>query len=170
MIKYKRFAAALAVTLISFAGGCISKPEETMVNIPTTVSLVTNDSIYLIVCQPIDNTDDIADPSAGVLLTIGRYTLEAEDLTYRYFRAPKPLIIASYEFGQRRGGQRVNGGIAIPKDELAAGAQKYVYVDDKAKNGKIFVWRITDDFNTKRGQKWFLNTDKRDNAPAQSAP
>jgi hypothetical protein len=158
-MKLKFFAVAAVSAVIALSGGCFSRSSETAACIQTTVSQVKNDSLYIIVNQPFDNTDDLTDPEYGIVFSLGKYVLEAEDMNYRYYRSPKALMMASYEFSQRRGGSKFYGGIAVPKSGDALTMQFYTYMDDKSKNGKILIWKMTGDFNAKRGEKWFLSTD-----------
>jgi hypothetical protein len=167
----KSFPIAASLALLLLAAGCISMGEDQREVVQTTVSPSTSETLYLVVNQPLDNTDDIDDPSQGVALPIGKYKLESEDADYYYFRASKPIMITTYEFGHQRNGVRIYGGIALGKNDNNAAPTPHAYVDDsKSKNSKILVWKMSPDFLLKRGQKWFLSTDKKDTQNTATLP
>ena len=157
-MKLLSIAASLALVLL--CAGCATSVDQ-MEQVQKTVSHTTRENLYLVVNMPLDNTDDLDDPAQGIAFPIGTYKLEAEDLDYWYFRAPKPITMAVYEFGKQLNGMRIYGGIALSKTGDNATPAPHAYVDDKAKSGKILIWKMSPDFLSKRGQKWFLSTDKK---------
>jgi hypothetical protein len=157
----KRFLTALFAATLLMTAGCATDYEQTIQE-PAIVTPTTSKTLYLIVNKPLNNTDDAYNPSEGIVFLIGKYMLEAEDINYWYFRAPKPIIVATYDFGKQTSGTRFYGGIAISKrgDNTKPTACAYTDESTKDKNNKIRIWRMSDDFQKQRGIKWALCTDK----------
>jgi hypothetical protein len=157
----KRFLPVLFTATLLTIAGCATDYEQ-MIQEPTIVSPTTSKTLTLLVNKPLNNTDDIYNPSEGVIFLIGKYQLEAEDINYWYFRSPKPIVISSFDFGKQTNGTRIYGGIALSKrgDNTQPVACAYTDESTKNKNNKIRIWRMSDDFQKQRGIKWSLSTDK----------
>lgn len=170
----KLYAALLATCAILLTG-CGTTYESQVQETHVVVTPSTSEDIYLVVSKPLSDTDDVYDPSQGIVLPLGKYTLECEDINYWYFRAKKPLILALYEFGNQTNGMRLYGGIALSKAGDHATPTPNAYADDTGKNGKILIWSMSKEFMKARGDKWRLSTDAelptaaaQTEAPAQS--
>jgi hypothetical protein len=163
----KTIAALFSVSALLLAG-CSTPYESQVQETHVVVTPATSKDIYLVVSKPLNDNDDVYDPSQGVVMPIGRYNMECEDINYWYFRAPKPLVLALYEFGHQTNGMRLYGGIAISKTPGNLTPNPSVYVDD-TKNGKVLIWNMTKEFFKNRGEKWRLSTDPAWNAQPADA-
>lgn len=159
--SYAAILSAFAILLTGCATTFESQVQETRV----VVTPSTSEDIYIVVSKPLSDTDDTYDPSQGVVLPLGKYALESEDINYWYFRAPRPLVLALYEFGHQTNGMRLYGGVAISKTGDNSTPVPTIYADDSGKNGKILIWTTSAEFMKARGDKWRLSTDAIKAAP-----
>jgi hypothetical protein len=171
----KLYAALLATCAILLTG-CGTTFESQSQETRVVVTPATSADLYIVVAKPISDTDDSYDPSQGIVLPLGKYTLESEDINYWYFRSKKPLVLALYEFGQQSSGMRLNGGVALSKTGDHSKPTPCAYADDAGRNGKILVWKMSKEFMKNRGSKWRLSSDAPfpstfvQPAPAESKP
>lgn len=163
---YSTFLSAIA--LLSIAG-CSTSNDPSFIEERRSVSAIISQELYVVVKQPINDTDEVFDPSIGIIFPIGRYVLEAEDAQYWYFRAPKPLKMAVYEFGKTVNGVSIYGGLAISKAGDNTEPKPLTYVDDKTRTSKVIVWKNSPVFPTLRGTKWVLSTDRTTTPDADSS-
>lgn len=160
-MRLRILLAAIAVAALPlFFSGCASKNQTQSIERRAKVSEATNKDLFVIVSQPIEDTDDPRDPALGTKLPIGKYYLEAEDDSFWYFRSVKPIVLSTYDLdGSESNRMRIYGGIALAKTGNNAQPQPCVYVDDQNKSGKIQIWLLSKEFLKIRGVKWHLSTD-----------
>lgn len=156
----KKIHLYLLLAATALLTGCSTVNDTPVMETHVVVTPSTSEDIFLIVTKPVSDTDDSYDPSQGVVLPIGKFLLESEDINYWYFKAPKPLVLALYEFGHQTNGMRIAGGVALRKTNAdPAQPLAYMYTDDTTRNGKILLWHTTKEFAKNRGDKWRLSTD-----------
>lgn len=162
----KKTYTAILFALTALLVGCATNSDTLLQETHVVVTPSTSEDIYLVVSKPLSDTDDVYDPTQGVSLPMGKYEMESEDINYWYFRAPRPVVLALYEFGRQTTGMRLYGGIALSKagDNTLPGP--CIYTDDAGKNGKILIWTTSPEFLKSRGEKWRLSTDAATPAPA----
>jgi hypothetical protein len=81
----------------------------------------------------------------------GTYALEAEDVDYLYFRAPRPIELRVLDHGQPVHGRDVPGGLAIAKGFSMVPAATYI---DAEPGTKTLVFKHGGEFLSMRGSKW----------------
>lgn len=165
----KKSYAALLFALAAMMTGCATTFESQVQETHVVVTPATSEDVYIVVFKPLSDTDDTYDPSQGVVMPLGKYQLEAEDINYWYFRAPKPVVLALYEFGRQTNGMRLYGGIALSKAGNNSEPIPSFYTDDSNKNGKIIIWSTSPEFLKARGEKWRLSTDAPTEASREAA-
>jgi hypothetical protein len=90
--------------------------------------------------------------SKAVRLPQGRYTLEAEDEEYLYFRAPSAIEMRLLEQGRPIEGPDIPGGLALGKAFFpATSPAAYIDVDT---DHKMLVMKLGYDFMQMRGKQW----------------
>ena len=91
--------------------------------------------------------------TAAIALPSGRYSLEAEDDTYHYFRAPGRISLQRVEGGQAVGGEDLPGGVAVAKAPFNP-IQAVAYVDVRS-GVKRHALRLGESFLKLEGRDWF---------------
>ena len=90
----------------------------------------------------------------GLRFPRGRYTLEAEDSDYWYFRSPAPLEFRDFDRGQPANTRNVPGGLMLAKHfSMLPGAG---YIEGEGAT-KVMVWKLGGDFLQLEGKYWSKN-------------
>jgi hypothetical protein len=84
----------------------------------------------------------------------GRYTLEAEDNEYWYFRSPDPLEFRDFEKGQTTNTRNLRGGLMLAKHFSMLPGAGYIEGENTA---KVMVWKLGQDFARLEHKGWSKN-------------
>lgn len=97
---------------------------------------------------------DAAPATRGLRFPPGRYTLEAEDADYWYFRAPAPLEFRIFADGKITDSRDIPGGLMLAKrfNLLPAAG----YIDDEP-GRKMLVWKLGQEFLRLEHRNWQKN-------------
>jgi hypothetical protein len=108
-------ATWLAIAFLATACGALGPIASPIAREERTVTAATDTTKTLTVKDGMVFYDRVVDPSHGIRLPPGKYTLEAQDASYWYLRAPAPLETREFKSGKVSESHSALGGIMIGK-------------------------------------------------------
>lgn len=146
-------AASLAMLALVLSGcaalGPIASPVATEVR---TVSPVADATKTLTVKDGMVFYD--RDASHGIRFPPGIYTLEAQDASYWYPRAPSPLERREFRSGQVSQSGAAPGGLMIGKSTLGTVVLPAAGYTDGENGDKVLIWKLGGEFVRLEGKYW----------------
>jgi hypothetical protein len=144
-------ALLLAVACLA-ASGCAMLRLRAVTEEQRPVTTVTDPSRTLTVLEPMLWLDGPPSDTYGVQLPKGKYSLEAEDADYRYFRAPASIDMREIQGKTTVERHVLAGGLMLSKS-LFKIPPAGVYIEQDASH-KLLVFKLGSQFMQFEGSKW----------------
>ncbi len=152
------FTAMIILVLVLF--GCAAGDVLAMrprANEVRAVEPITDESKTLTIRDGMVYYDRPLRYEHGIRFTPGRYTLEAQDSSYWYLRAPAPIEFHDFEHGRQDEKSTTSrsspGGIVLARSNLNVSIPAGAYVDGDP-GTKVIVWILGGDFILREGRDW----------------
>jgi hypothetical protein len=149
-----RWPAWLCVACLATACAALGPIASPIATEPRAVTSTADPTRTLAVTGGMVFYDRLVDPSHGVRFPPGTYTLEAQDDSYWYLRAPAPLETRELKSGAVSASHSALGGIMIGKSAiktLVLPAAGYVAGEG---GGKVLIWKLGGEFVQLEGREW----------------
>lgn len=154
----KRLPALFLTFVALVLAACATTSTPPFIEEHVPASKAQSDTLFIQATAILTYNDSDFDPLVGIRLMPGRFTLEAENENYWFFRAPKPVDLLMYDFGRIINGTNVRGGVMLAKDATNPKSAA-VYIDGNSDEEKIVIRYLNKQFTSDRGKKWTLSTD-----------
>ena len=148
------------IALVLVLSGCAAGDAFAMrprANEVRTVVPITDDGKTLTILNGMVYYDRPIRYQHGIRFPTGRYTLEAQDSSYWYLRAPTPIEFRDFERGRQDEKPTTSrsspGGIALAKSALNLSIPAGAYVDGD-QGTRVIVWILGGDFILREGHDW----------------
>lgn len=152
--KLMRPTALLLLSAAALVSACGTLSLSPIANDPRTVQVASDPKKTVSVPEGMIWYDSPA-PTRGLRFPPGRYTIEAEDADYWYFRSAAPLEFRSFQNGKVTEERSTPGGLMLGKNAMSM-VPGGGYIDGMGSE-KVMIWKLGRDFLRREGREWKKN-------------
>ena len=146
------FIAIASVLATAFFSACGTLHLSPLSDEERIVRVISSDTMAVAFLKDYA-ADDSKYKSCTIYLPKGVYYLEAEDDTYRYFKAPFPLEFRGFTRGEVTDQRFMPGGLMVPKKSSTM-ASAAAYIDEDDPHHKMVIWKFDGKFAKEEGTVW----------------
>ena len=148
-----RYTALLALATMMLLAGCGAVQLNPITNESRAVRVAADGAKTVTVPEGMVWYDS-PQRGHGLRFPPGRYTLEAEDNDYWYFRSPAPLEFRDFQNGQPTNTRNVRGGLMLAKHFSMLPGAGYIEGEGTTKS---MVWKLGGELLQQEGRSWSKN-------------